>query len=326
MPAISVLVASAGDSPMLRRLLEEVARQAAGLNAECILVINSARGSLDGDVRGTLAALCTELAFEARPGKSQALNRGVDLCRAPVIACTDDDVEPTAGWLARLTRELVDPARDPRLVACGGPVVPVYDAEVPLWFRTLVEAKRSNFLGPRHMWGDEPFDYALGPDKRGGVPIGANVAFRREIFETERYDPGLGPNRETGFRGGEDSALARRLLSRGYRIRYVPDAVIRHPVPATRCGVDYVRDAHTIRGRERVQLARTLNLPIPTRRTLWTRMVLNQLRTPWRRAATGNPHPPEEFRWRYQRGMLRELAEGPKRAGVPASEGAAKPL
>ncbi len=321
-PPVSVVIATGGDTPMLRSLLASLRDQVSGLGAEVIVVINAPRHSLDESARATLAAACSELAFEETPGKSHALNRGVSLSRAPVLAFTDDDVEPAPGWLAHLTRDLIDPDRDPLLVGCGGPVAPVYDASVPTWFRELVEAKRSNFLGPRHEWGDEAFDYATLPHKRGGVPIGANVAFRREVFAQEHYDPELGPNRATGFRGGEDSALARRLMGDGFRIRYVPGALVRHPVSPERCRLDFVRHAHTIRGRERVKLARKLDLPIPTRRTLWTRMVLNQLRTPWRRVSTGNPHPPEEFRWRYQRGMLRELSETPP----PPPKGGGEPL
>lgn len=306
-PVVSVLVVSSGYTQGLIRLLRILREQSAGLGAERVLVVNAARESIDNAQRAELAADCNRLEFEPAPGKSRALNRGVDFCRGDVIAFTDDDVEPAPGWLARLTGALVDPSRDPRLVACGGPVVPVYDAKVPAWYRALVEAKPSNFLGPRHVWGDEGFDYSLGSGKRGGVPIGANVAIRREVFERERYDADLGPNRVTGFRGAEDSALARRLLGQGLRIRYVPDAVVRHPISSDRSSLDFVRRAHIIRGRERVKLARKLDLPIPPRTTLWKRMWLNRLRTPLRRVTTGNPHPPEEFRWRYQRGMLREI-------------------
>lgn len=312
-PAISVLVASVADAPELRRVLGIIAEQAAPLRAERVLVINASPGSLSTPSQRALAALCDRLIFEPASGKSRALNRGIDACRGEVVAFTDDDVVPSAGWLHAVSAPLLAQDRDPRLVACGGPVVPTYDPEVPLWFRRLVSAKASNFLGPRHEWGPEAFDYAVGKKKRGGVPIGANVAFRREVFAEEHYDPDLGPNRATGFRGAEDSALARRLLRRGYRIRYIPGARVEHPISPERSRLDVVREAHYVRGRERVMLARKLSLPLPARGNLWRKMLWNRVKTPVVRTMTGNPHPAEEFRWRYHRGMLRELGTPPSK-------------
>ena len=312
-PAISVLVASATDAPALREVLRIIARQATPLRAERVLVINASPGSLSTPSQKALAALCDRLIFEAEPGKSRALNRGIEACRGEVVVFTDDDVVPGENWLHAISAPLLERDRDPHLMACGGPVVPTYDPEVPLWFRRLVGAKASNFLGPRHEWGPDAFDYAVGENKRGGVPIGANAAFRREVFAEERYDPELGPNRATGFRGGEDSALARRLLERGYRIRYVPGARVEHPVSPERSRLDAVREAHYIRGRERVMLARKLALPLPARGYVWRKMIWNRMKTPVVRTMTGNPHPPEEFRWRYHRGMLRELGTPPSK-------------
>ena len=40
------------------------------------------------------------------------------------------------------------------------------------------------------------------PGTLAGVPIGANCAYRREVFSRYRYDPRLGPNRRSGLRGG----------------------------------------------------------------------------------------------------------------------------
>lgn len=312
-PAISVLVASTADSTALREVLRIVGEQASPLRAQRVLVINRSSELLSAPSRVALVGLCDQLLFEPEPGKSRALNRGIDACRGEVIVFTDDDVLPGAGWLHALSAPLLESDRDPSLVACGGPVIPTYDPGVPVWFRDLVGAKASNFLGPRHEWGERGFDYALGPKKKGGVPIGANVAYRREIFDEERYDPELGPNRTTGFRGAEDSALARRLLDRGYRIRYVPGARVEHPVGPERSRLDAVREAHYVRGRERVMLARKLSLPLPARSEVWRKMLWNRVKTPVVRKLTGNPHPAEEFRWRYHRGMLRELGSPPSK-------------
>jgi GT2 family glycosyltransferase len=124
-PAISALVVSLRDSQDLRRCLARVREQAEPLGAEVVLVINAAEGSLGAGAASELRALCHDLAFEPRTGKSHGLNAGVAHCRGEVIAFTDDDAVPRPGWLAALTAPLLASDRPPHRVGAGGPVTPI---------------------------------------------------------------------------------------------------------------------------------------------------------------------------------------------------------
>ncbi|RIL07680.1 MAG: hypothetical protein DCC71_02220 [Proteobacteria bacterium] len=255
---VTVLVTACCDSAPLRRCLETLRAQVAAAGGELLLALNAAPAALAPDARASLAALADRLVFEPCVGKSHALNAGVAAARGDVIAFTDDDAIPQPGWLAALLAPLRDPARPADLVGAGGPVVVELPERTPEWYRALV---RNAKIGPRH----EPFthacDYPAGGDAPL-VPIGANCAYRREVFERHRYDTCLGPNRATGLRGGEDTLLGRRLLREGARLRYCPDARVVHPIDAARTTYAYVRHGAYLQGVQNVLIARALGDPV----------------------------------------------------------------
>ncbi len=189
-PPVTVVVTAVADSKALRTCLVNIQEQVREFDGELLLMMNMAPAELDTESSRVLEGLCNRLAFEPRIGKSHALNSAVSLSRGAVIAFTDDDAEPLSGWLAALVSPLLAPDRDPALIGCGGQVLPVYpDGATPNWFRRIIERKSTSFLTPRHDLGVVPFDYEL--DRT--PPIGANCAYRREVFTSYHYDPRLGP-------------------------------------------------------------------------------------------------------------------------------------
>jgi glycosyltransferase involved in cell wall biosynthesis len=314
-PRVSVVVTACADSAALRICLGRIRTQADALGAELLLVVNAPESAL-GDARDEIAKLCDRVLFEPRVGKSNALNAAVAVCRGQVIAFSDDDAEPQAGWLAALVAPLLAPERPVDLVGVGGPVYPLFpERGVARWFREIVESKNTYFLGPRHDLGAEPIDYSLDHRARTGVPIGANCAYRREVFAFYQYDPRLGPNRETGLRGGEDSLLGMALMLDGFRLAYVPEARVAHPVHADRTHLEHVRRGYFIQGVEFVRIRNLLGVTLPppaffrrklrgVRAKMWVARVQVALRRTARR----------ERRWlnrlfKYQRmrGILAEM-------------------
>jgi GT2 family glycosyltransferase len=263
-PWISVLVVGCEDSPALRACLRAVSRQARALGAELVLVLNTSAQSVPREARERLADWCDVVCFEPRVGKTHALHHGIDRCRGEVVAFTDDDALPEPGWLEAITAPLLRKDRPPEVVGCGGPVQPAYRARVPRWYRKAVEGQSTHYLGPRHDLGPEPVDYPP-PSQRPwpSAPLGANCAYRREVFARYRYAADLGPNRETGGRGGEDFELAFRLLLDGYRLRYRPEARVRHPVTRERMSLDFALRAARSNGLECVRFQHKLGLPVP---------------------------------------------------------------
>ncbi|TAH34617.1 MAG: glycosyltransferase [Planctomycetota bacterium] len=253
-PAVTVLVATLGENPLLPEALRQAQEQAAALPAEVLLVVNAPEAAFPAAYRDAWRALAHRVLFEERSGKSHALNRGVAEARGAIVAFLDDDATPAPRWLESITAPLRAGASG--VAGCGGRVLPVYPAGgPPEWYRRIVARGPSTFLGPYHDLGPLPQEY------RRGIflaPFGANCAYRRELLLQYPYRAELGPSRATGLRGGEDTEVACRLRAHGWRLLYCPDAVVYHPVEPARMTRDYVARGYYIQGVENVRMRRIL--------------------------------------------------------------------
>lgn len=310
-PTVSVLVATLGDAPGLSGCLAALRRQADPRGAELVVVFNRARAEVR-EQAAKAGAIADRVLFEAEAGKSNALNRGVEACRGEVIAFTDDDAVPTPGWLGALTGPLCDPARPPRVAGCGGPVEPIFPPGAPRWFRRLVRSKPSHFLGPHHRLPAGSSEYEWAPGRSLVVPLGANCAYRREVFARARYDPALGPNRATGLRGGEDTLLAVELLRGGDRILYRPDARVGHPVEPERMDPAFVARCYYAQGLESAALrSRGYGRGVPTPDALARKLARAERRVRWLRWLGPAASRRARFEREYRRGLVRGLAGDP---------------
>ena len=164
--------------------------------------------------------------FEAKPGKSNALNTAIREARGDVLSFVDDDVivEPT--WLEKLTASL----HDGRWAGAGGRIIPQWTGPPPFWL-----PRRDRYaLAPLAM-----FD--LGPE--GGAlnepPFGTNMAFHKKVFEKYGgFRTDLGPRPGSEIRN-EDTEFGQRLLNAGEQLAYEPLAVVHHSVPANRLRKQY---------------------------------------------------------------------------------------
>lgn len=159
-------------------------------------------------------------------GLSGGRNTGIGATTADVIAFLDDDAAASPGWLAELERAYADP----RVVGAGGEI-------------------EGDWAGGRPAWWPRTFDWVVGCTYEG-MPattapvrnvIGANMSFRRSAVErlggfAEGVGRGLGRPM-----GGEETELSIRATAAapGTMILYVPEAAVRHHVPASRGTLRY---------------------------------------------------------------------------------------
>jgi glycosyltransferase involved in cell wall biosynthesis len=236
---ITVLICTFNRSELLRRTLESLSRvQApAGWRWDVLIVDNNS----SDDTRAVVDSAATSFpvpmryAFEGQPGKSSAFNRGIAETSAAVIASTDDDVIVSEGWLTAATAPLLDASQ--AIDYTGGPVEPAWEAPPPSWFPT----GRSDLWGTIAIldYGAEAFVF----EDRHRVPLGANVAFRRSVFDrVGGFLPTLGRSTSgSTILGQELPELFRRGRAAGLRGQYVPAMRVRHHVPAVRLTRDYFR-------------------------------------------------------------------------------------
>jgi GT2 family glycosyltransferase len=154
-------------------------------------------------------------------GLSGARNSGVAAARGEVVAFLDDDAAAAPDWLEQLGAAFLDE----RVLGVGGEVEPVWETARPRWFPV-------------------EFGWVVGctfrglPERRSVVrnPIGANMSFRRELFETVGgFRSGFGRvgTRPFGCEETEWCIRAQRRRPEGVML-YEPLARVTHAVTANR--------------------------------------------------------------------------------------------
>jgi GT2 family glycosyltransferase len=194
---ISVVIISK-DEPSLDNTLTEVICQTKNLeDSSEIVVVDASDGRLD-HIRLRHEAGVRWVQFTQPPGVSISIphqrNVGVRAAQGGIIAFTDAGCRPDEGWLTRL----VDPLLHDEHVAAG--LTLATPGSSSLYDSGARRALRSSYLAECST---------------------INLAFRRQVFDT------VGGFDER-FAYGSDIDFTWRLLDAGYRIRSVPDAVVRH--------------------------------------------------------------------------------------------------
>jgi glycosyltransferase involved in cell wall biosynthesis len=175
--------------------------------------------------------------FEAKQGLSHARNAGIREARAALVAFTDDDVRVDPYWIASLIHAFAEYSGAD---AVGGRVLPLWPSPPPAWLT------RDHWAPLALMdFGDESF--AVTPERQVCL-LGANVAFRRSVFdliggfatEFQRVKDGIGSI--------EDHEFLLRLLGSGRTGVYDPRIVVHAEIQPNRLERAYHRRWHTGHG------------------------------------------------------------------------------
>ena len=198
---------------------------------EVIVVNNNCTDNTDEVIAAFAGRLPIRRLFEPRPGQSNARNTALREAQGDYILWTDDDVRVDPRWIASYVEAF---ERWPDAVVFGGPISPWFAEPPPAWLeRTWPHV--SSVFATRDL-GPEPLRF----DGRRLVPYGANFAVRLAEQRLFPYDPDLGLRPGSSLRG-EELAVVQRLLAQGHQGWWVPEAAVRHFIPADRMTTGYVR-------------------------------------------------------------------------------------
>jgi glycosyltransferase involved in cell wall biosynthesis len=160
--------------------------------------------------------------FESKQGLSHARNAGIRAARGEIVAFVDDDVTVEQTWLQNLTTAL----HYDEWAGAGGRILPQWPCAPPSW------------LPEKEWYGMAPlvmFDLGLEGSRLTDAPFGANMAFKRRMFEKHgMFRTDLGPGSNKKLHTNDDTEFGRRLLEAGEQLRYEPSAVVYHEVPQKR--------------------------------------------------------------------------------------------
>jgi glycosyltransferase involved in cell wall biosynthesis len=183
--------------------------------------------------------------FEGRQGLSHARNAGIGAATGDVMVFTDDDVTVDRNWLAYLHEAF----QRPDCAAVGGKIVPVWTCAKPSW---LVQD------GPYQLMKViVSFDLGEATCPLKSPPFGANMAYRKGMFEKYGvFRPDLGRS-GSSLMGCEETEFSKRLLDAGESLFYEPRAIVYHPVEPRRLTKRYFQSWYFNYGIARVKLKGT---------------------------------------------------------------------
>ena len=179
---------------------------------------------------------------EPQQGVAHTRTRCAQEAKGEIIAYLDDDSEAQSGWLSSIA-SFFD--QHPQVYSVGGKIVPYFLTDIPDWYSKYFFGLVGNFdLGnqTKQLTGEK-------------YPCGANMAFRKKVFDEIGYFNALLGRSGTGLLATEEKDIYKRVLAAGHEVYYLPHVWVKHAVEANKFDADYVRrHSRGIGGGERLRL------------------------------------------------------------------------
>jgi glycosyltransferase involved in cell wall biosynthesis len=247
---VSVVVATYNRAHLLEGVLRALGSQEVpdSLFWEIVVIDNNSRDSTPREVAAfaKTTAVPVRYAFEPRQGLSHARNRGVKEARGGIVAFLDDDVLPEPDWVAQVVAAI----ERWQAQGVGGRILPLWQSPPPPWLD-----RNPRLLRLLAIMDFEASCLLSLPLQRQPQVWGANMAFRRELFEkVGNFDPRQGRTGARLFKG-EESDLVHRALELGLRIAYDARLTVLHRIGPDRLRKAYFRRLAFDRGQGQARVA-----------------------------------------------------------------------
>ena len=228
----TVAICTWNRADLLARTLECMQQLDVGpaLRWELLIVNNRCTDSTEETIARFRDRLPIRRIFEDQQGQSFARNTAARQALGDLVVWTDDDVLVDRHWLSRLVAAA---HAYPQMSFFGGPIEPWFETEPPAWLTKGWDHVKGAYA-IRDL-GDELLEF-----DRKRLPYGANYAVRRDVQREFLYDVRLG-RVGTGDIRGEETDLLTKLVARGHRGLWIPDARVKHFIPRDRLTLDYVQ-------------------------------------------------------------------------------------
>ncbi|CDM69228.1 Glycosyl transferase, family 2 [Clostridium bornimense] len=234
---ISVVVCTYNRSEVLNKCIESIIRNNYPKEKyEVIIIDNNSKDNTKDTVYNYInKGLNIKYFLEENIGLSFARNKGIDVSKGNIIIFLDDDTQISKGYLQAI-KEFY--SVNPEVVFAAGKINPIWTIEKPKWF-----SKAFSSIVGETLYGDE--DRVL---KRGEMPIGANMIFKREVFdEVGKFNINLGIQGDKLYLG-EESDLYNRIVKKGYEVYYIANASVDHTVHNNKVNKEYVMNRLILEG------------------------------------------------------------------------------
>lgn len=264
--SVSVIVPTYRRARDVLRCLGSLAAQDVG-DFEVIVADNACEAELEREVASLSPGAARAFRYLPVPelGLHNARHAGARAADGDLLLFTDDDADCTTGWVGAYASAF---AALPEAAAAGGPVEARWEEPPPPWLLELA-TRRATFTPLALMTC--PYDEVVVPER--GFFYGVNMAIRRDaLFAVGGFNP---ESFGAGWLGDGESGLNRKLWEGGFAVAYVPDARVRHWIPAERMTLAYLRRRWRNEGAADVY---TLLRPFAFRRRGLVRLLLRTVR------------------------------------------------
>ena len=230
---ISVIVCTYNRVKYLRICLEKLAIQTANSSEYEIIVIDN--NSTDGTKLACESfikihkKLNVNYFLELEEGHTYSRNRGIIESKGEYLAFIDDDAFVDVDYIENIKKAF----STYNIAALGGKITPRYESgNPPVWM--------SKYLLPLVAALD------MGQNKRyfnkGKYPIGANMAFKKNVFQNlGLFNIDLGRRGSKGLEGGDEKDIFLKLHKSGAKVLYDPDVKVTHIIPESRLKLTYIK-------------------------------------------------------------------------------------
>ena len=233
---VSVIIPTRNRCELLKVMLESVKNQNFSDDDYEIIVVDNASTDNTKDVveecnhNGGKTVLYVR---EEHAGLHNARHTGARIAKGGVLVFCDDDIVASKGWLEAVSQSFSD--KDVALV--GGKILPLYQGKPPPWLESLwMRTRHGRALGYLSLLdlGDEPKE--IPPT----CVYGCNFSIRKDVlYECGGFHPDSMPDDLIRFRGDGETALARAVRQKGYKVLYHPAALVYHRVTQDRMVPEY---------------------------------------------------------------------------------------
>ncbi len=229
---VSVIVCTYNRAKYLPACLKHLAEQSVDYTNYEVLIVDNNSTDNTAEICHDFIAENESLNFyyflENNQGHTFARNRGILEAGGEILSFIDDDAFVKNDFIENIGQYFN--SHKP-IMAIGGKIIPVYETEKPKWMSkyllTLVSAIDL---------GDKPKAF-----KGNKFPIGANMAFRKEVFNKYGlFNTELG-RRADGLEGGDEKEVFLRLKDNNEVIHYVPSVCVDHIIPEKRIQIPYIK-------------------------------------------------------------------------------------
>ncbi|MGD1932073.1 MAG: glycosyltransferase family 2 protein [Leptolyngbyaceae cyanobacterium] len=191
---------------------------------EVLVVDNASTDSTRAIVEARLPHPRLQYVYEANLGLSVARNAGAAVATGEILAYLDDDAEASSGWLTALAQIY---EQDTTVAIAGGKVTLIWppNCTPPKWMSTGMTGNLGAYdLGDELVYIEQP----------GLTPRGLNYSITADFLEKiGGFDVNLGRVGKN-LLSNEELYMTEKALNMGYRVAYLPDALVAHNVAPSR--------------------------------------------------------------------------------------------